>query len=983
MNQIKTFRKLAIVVLVLASVLTLAACNKGEKTPYGDISDNNVYLEFGDVTITERELYNQLRMQGAPILATMVDEHIFSEEITTVRALLQSGDEDATKYLDDTINGALHGITDWDQLEDFYTKYPDRFDRNIEQFVDSLYLLDNTVDITSVTLAIKNLVNTEENAYSGYASIASIVSRYELRLAQRHYAKGDLAVEVLDEDASAYISDADVVTYYKNNEEGRYPVESLVIRFINLNEANAALYKASIKSDSKGLWYEIPDIRIRSTDPGVFVDLGDLVQYGHVRSILENLELLDKINDVDQDRGLTVTDYENYYKSYVISTTRDNGNRDQVMSTDEVKASFVRIYNFLNPANEIEIDVDGNIVGSLGSEFSTTYTYDDLTKLNTSLRTHVYTTLSSADTVDPEDPAAAKPYSSRVQTFGNSRYLVFKLSDDKSTEEDILIEDPSDENAQIFGSSTEAQNKKNEMFTEFQESKLTNTYIQTKVNSLYTELDLDIYDGVLRSFYKQSYTYDGTNKNTDGDVVASIDGHNITVRQFYTRLEKTYGINLALDMASNKYLITLPDYSISSDDKKDYDEQFKEIIQQFSADQFASAGFPASMGREQFLLLAFGATSIDDAVNQLYVYPNLRQQYLDNIEAHYGEPGYSIYEKFADLAELHFDNFKSINVSHLLIYFDENGDGTPDNPTEYLDKLSTDGQEDTLEKLVELVQLVYTRVGNYRGHVEGLNALASEFNNSGRIFRGENKIPPYDYTLEQIWSEFRQFGFYLKFEAISTPITNTSNFITGSSVLDEVFYNRAMEIHETVSEMAEGSKFPYLDLFETVITEVALNDVKSSFGWHLILATSVTDTRSAEYSASLDSDDRYVSSDGTLTPYNEDSETLIAGQIEYFIKESKTDEGVSLPTVVQTAITNYLQPILDRYSSTYMQRELVFKLMEDVEFTNTVSNDRFLIIRGINRNQMNEYVLSPTGYFDSNYENLYATWFDVLESTTP
>ncbi|MDO9628375.1 MAG: hypothetical protein Q7I99_00620 [Acholeplasmataceae bacterium] len=979
MNQIKTLRKLAVLVLVLASVLTLAACKSGDKTPYGNISDDP-YLTLGDITVTEKELYDQLRLQGASILATMVDETIFASRITEVKALILQGDEDLNDYLDDTINNAIHGSTNKESLEKLYTDNPERFARNIEQFVDSLYLLDNSVDIAAVKASIGALTV----AYEGYSAIPSLMERYALRVTQRQYAKEILDAEVLDDKNTNYITEANLVTYYKNNMEGRYDVDALVIRFINLNEANAALYQASIKSDSRGLWYKIPDIRILEGNPG-YIDLDDLSQtgYGHVRTILSDLGILGKLGADLEDRAqISVLDYENYYKRYVISTSRDTGLADEALTTAQVKAEFVKIYNILNPAAQVEVAVDGSIVGTLGSTFSSTFTYDDLTKLNTSLRSHVYTTLTAEKSLtDPNDLTTEKPFSSRVQTFGNSRYLVFKLSDEKASETGILVEDPADSAKQIFGDSQEALDIKAEVFKKLFDTKLSSTYISTKVNKLYEDMELNIYDKVVRIFYEQSYGYEGSTKNKSGNILADVDGKNITVEDFFNRLEKSYGINLALDIASNKYLLASADYTVSAKDLADYKKQFEDIISQFSANNFASSGFPASMGREKFLLLAFGSTTNTEAVNQLYVYPELRGQYMEDIEGHFSATNYTIYEKLADLAELQYNNFKSINVSHLLIYVDTNGDGSPDDPQKYLDSLGAAGAEQVLDGLVELVELLYNKVGDYKGFPEGLTALAAEFNNSGRILRG-SVTPPFDYQIEQLWSKYRQLGFYLKYETLPSAITNTSNVITGQSVLDPVFYNRAMQLHAQLELIQDdASKFPLLDLYQTVITKNALDEVKSSFGWHLILATSVKKTTSAVFSAADDEEGKYVSSsDATLNVYNEDSLTLTASQIKFYLTEQKSDEGVVLPPVVQTAVSSYLTPVLTRYNNTYMQRELIFKLLADATYADANGAARFQVIRQINRRQLNEYLLSTTGVNDVNYGNLYGTWFTILES---
>lgn len=979
MNQLKTLRKLALIVLLSAGLLTLAACSGSEKTPYGSLSDD-AYLTIGDITVTEKELYDQLRMQGASVLATMIDEKIFEDEVASVRQLLLTGDEDLNTYFDETVNSAIHGISDLDDLENLYNDYPDRFVRNLEQFVDSLYLLDNNIDRAAVLASLEAL----PEAYKNYASIPLLLDNYDLKATQRYYAKGLLEDDVLDEENTNYIEEQDLVTYYTANNKGRYEVDALVIRFINLNEANAALYQTSIKSDSKGLWYKIPDIRIAVGQPG-YVDLTDETPtgYGHIVDILDDLGLLGKLGVDREDRSqLSVADYENYYKRYVISTTRETGLPDEALTAAQVKEEFVNIYNILNPANKVEIAIDGSIVGQAGSEFDATWTYDDLNDINSSLRNHVYVTLTAeANMEDIEDLATEKPFSSRVQTFGSARYLVYKLSDESASEEGILIEDPEDPDLEIFADTPEALAVKDEVYAELFDSKLTSGYITAKVSALYDEKELVIYDRVVRTFYEQSYGYEGDAKDKSGDVIAVIDGKNILVDDFYARLEQSYGINLSLDLVSNKVLMASDEYTVTEDDMDTFQQQFEDIISQFSADNFASAGFPASMGREKFLLLAFGSKTNTEAVNQLYVYPELRQQYLDDLDAHYSTEDYTIYERLADLAELQYNNFKSINVSHLLVYFDENGDGSPDNPQDYLDKLDPASAQEVKDGLVELVELIYDRLGNYTGFAAGLTAIATEFNNSGRILRG-SVTPPFDYQIEQLWAEYRQLGFYLKFENISSAITNTSNLITGQSVLDPVFYNRAMVLHQQLEEMpADDSKFPLLDLYGTVITEAALDEVMSDFGWHLILATSTGTKTSAVFSAADDEDGKYVSStDETLNVYNEDSETLTASQIEFYLTEQKSDEGVVLPTAVQTAVNNYLTPVLSRYQGTYMQRELIFQLVEDVQFVNPASALRFQTVREINLRQLDSYLLSMNGVYDQNYADLYGSWFDVLHT---
>lgn len=985
-NHNKNIKRVMTLIFILGLTFTLVACGNQNAVPYGSVSDE-AYVTFGDVTVTEKELYDKLRFQSADLLSTMIDEVVFAEAMNDVRQLIIDGDVFYNEFIDETINNAIFQQTDLDALNSLLDNSEARVLRSVEQYVDSLYLIDPSVNREELYQAIVNM----DPMFEDYASIPELLDRYLLRAGQRYYAYNNLLLEVEDEDSTQFVEESDVVSYYKANKQGRYDVEVLIVRFINLNEANAALYEVALKSDARGNWYQVPDVRIVDPNHPGFVDLDDTSSegYQHVVDILTDLDLLDDViaSRVEGENLLSSQEFADYYARYSISTTRTSGASDVALPDRNVKEKFVEIYNLLNPATQIQVNEDGTISG-VSTEFSTTYTYDELNDINSTLRSHIYTTLTSEDRQDEED--ASNPYSSRVQTFGSSRYLIFKLSDDGDSQEGILVDNPDTEDEDEIFSET-ARTLFEELRAEIIDNKLTNGYVTSQVEARYEELTVDIYDPVIRAFFDLTFNYNGSDTNKDGNVVATIkdstsalSNTDILVDDLFQRLSDRFGVNLSLDILINKYFDTQDEYSITDDELVKFEEQFEEIIRQFSADQFVSNGFPASIGREQFLMLAFGVTSNAQAVKELYVYPELRAQYLEDYEAHFS----NIYQAFTDLAALQYDAFKSTRVSHLLVYFDQDGDGSPDNPQEYLDTLDAATVAEIKEGLAELVADIYLQVGDFRSEAEAFTTLAELFNSSGRIERGSNRAP-YDLQIELDYAKYRQLGFYLKYENISTAITNKSNFITNSSTLDPVFYNRAIQLHDFIvgDGIQDQVELPYIDMyddftFNALDIATQLDDVQSSFGWHFIVTTSVTDAPSAIYEASSDSDERYTFEidDVTYNVYNEDSDKLTRNQVEYYVRQSLTDEGPSVPSAVSTAITNYLSPVLSRYQNTFMQRELIFRLLEDdLNFASAANNTRFDIIRAINHNQLNEYLLSDVAYFDENYEALFATWFDLLE----
>lgn len=972
-------KRLTALIFILGLTLTLVACGGSNAVPYGSIGDDT-YVSFEDIVVTEKELYDTLRNQSADLLSVMIDEVVFADELAEVRTLIANGDVYYNDFIDDTVNLTLFGSDELEDLEDMLNTREEQLIRMVEQYVDSLYLIDGSINRAELRDAILNA------QFEGYASIPVLLNQYVLRAAQRMYARDILLENVDDETSDDYVDEQDVVSYYNSTVLGRFDVDVFMVRFINLNEANAALYAVGLKSDARGNWYQVPDIRITEGNDG-YIDLTDnsTEGYPHVIRILEDLNLLDKALE---DRTLISTDeFEEYYSDYVISTTRSNGLADVALPDNLVKDKFVEMYNLLNPATQVEVTEDGSITG-VDFDFQTTYTYDELNEINTTLRSHVYVTLTSEDRQDEED--ASNPYSSRVQTFGSSRYLVYKLSDDGDSEENVVIENPQDENEEIFNpDNADAMTLYDELRQEVIDAKLTDAYVTGQVETLYEDINIQIFDPVIRAFFAQTFAFSGGNENKEGDHVASVDDAFILVDDLYEQLEERFGVSIALDTLMNKYLEASEMYTITDEELADFEDQFEEIIRQFSAGQFESNGYPASIGREDFLMLAFGVTTNAEAINQLYVYPELRQQYLEDYETHYGD---EVYEAFAELAALQYNAFKSTRVSHLLVYFDQDGDESPDNPAEYLATLSEDAVNDIKEGLAELIAELYDKVGDFKSDAEAFTTLAELFNSSGRIDRGSNTMP-YDLQIELEYAKYRQLGFYLKFEDIPSNITNTSNFITNQSTLDPVFYNRAIALHDLIKGDGEEDmmELPYLDFYDDYTFNDldfmdVLDTVQSDFGWHFIMTTSVNEAPNAVYSQFDDEDERYITEDG-LNAYNEGPDArenvgtneLTVNQVEYYVKQSLTDEGASLPTVVQTAVTNYLTPILTRYQNAYMQRELIFIALEDgLTFANANNTTKFNVIREINTNQLNEYLLSDVGIYDNNYADLYLDWFDIL-----
>ena len=1015
MIQKKHIKKITTFLLLIVTILTLVACTKKESVPYGNLTDK-AYLSLGDINITEKEVYNNLRRQSGQALPKLIEEKLFEGYKEEAKRLLNTVDAEegtdaalAQKAFDDLINTALFNTTDVETLRSLNDL---NIRISINRFADSSYVQNSDVDREKIKTGLTARLNNEEDKdfATGYYKVEEIRDLYLIELQKRLYAQEVLAKEVLDKESSSYVSDANVINYYKNNVIDRHDADVFYFHFLSLNEANAALRVLSLKSNSRGDWFEIPDIRLVKT-----IEDYPEASNEYLWKVIKDTNLENKVSEVNDNDAtktkVTEEDFKRFYDAYSISTSNH-----EKLQPDQVLVKFVELYNVVN-TKQLKI-VDGTIVyESDNSVFETNKTYDDLTALNTSLRNYIYDTLT-----------VEKPYST-LRSVGNFRYLLFKLDDnynelnyvseeldedglekwvtidelkemleDEDKKDDLLaalesidgVVTNGDVDWEKLDSIMEANIK--EWRAEVVKNRLTSSYISTKVNTILEEADIEIFDNTVRIFFNQSAANEAGGKGKTGDVLLTFKGElndkevkfEITVDEFYAYLEKTIGLETAIDLLLNKYLLS--EYRKGNSDlfkdleldEDSYRKEYREFINGFSNDQYASAGYPASIGREQFLLLIFGTTDLDEVIEVGYMIPELREAYSTNYDVHLGQT--NIFKQLEYFTQLQYDKFKGLTVEHLLVYFDTDGDDSPEDPNEYFETLTKDEVDEIKDAIVDLYSRVLFEVG--QGSLSGnhLTAIAEDFQSYARINLGDYK--------PELWETFRRHGLNLKFESLSGEITNSSNFPTSESgTLDPVFYDRAMKLYQIIvddrnaddEDLVDGG-LPYLDFGvdlnivqdPEILTVDALDDLMSSFGFHFILVTNISENLSAKYSESDDTNEDYTVEidDVTYNAYN-DNEKISQTQIEYYIRGNKLDDGVLLPSKVNQAFNKYFTPVFNLYNNDIMRVELLNQLLDDNNVNLHGKGDRFEIVREINRNQFHGYLLGE----DDNYDALYGEWF--------
>ena len=134
------------------------------------------------------------------------------------------------------------------------------------------------------------------------------------------------------------------------------------------------------------------------------------------------------------------------------------------------------------------------------------------------------------------------------------------------------------------------------------------------------------------------------------------------------------------------------------------------------------------------------------------------------IMKHYGS---DVYSKLANLTSLQSTHYKSITVGHVLAFIDTDLDGTPVNPAEYFTGDKAGERENFENKVLELIDLI--KADNTYNTVAGLQEVITLYNSVGRYDHSSTQYP----AKVNKYVEYRKLGIALKYESISSAVTNT------------------------------------------------------------------------------------------------------------------------------------------------------------------------------------------------------------------
>lgn len=723
---------------------------------------------------------------------------------------------------------------------------------------------------------------------------------------------------------------------------------------------------------------------------------------------LESIVNNEKIEDED-GKLVTNTNYidEDDIQSYYESNMRDYGTYSAIIvqfnnltearnavkaaelaagaltsTSDNAERFYSVLYNsYYNYREELDVT---DPFSSSQTKYIVNAKKDDLTDISSSIKTFVTETLEDGEFLTTPFNLNNK----YIMVYrGSTIYEVNEKYNTSSKNEVIEWENLLEE--------VKTQQNYDEIYAEIKDKLIDNkisSYTSTVLNERIEEATISIYDPLFEYRFKNSYSddYDLIDKfDFNNDYIFTCTYNNKTtnysVTDFYNKQTKSKGLTTVIERLQLDYVYDLKDLFLDKDAIDSLEDTIDKAIKNFNDNKNSS--YPASLGLETFLLSSYGYSTRDEVIKYSQVATSALSSYLSQTvfdewatdDHKINTEKLNILQNLLDAGNANYSNLFSINIDHILIYIDDNADGTPDDPADFINKLSAAEQAEFNSALLRLSQAIYaeancTELTQSNDIMEILNYIVKAYSRNDKLYSNP----------ETTWATYKKYNFLLKVESLSssgdTNQSNVSNYVTEFGDYVKALYKKAVADDIKIEE--DESIF----LFASSGTEApaSMDDIcATEFGYHMIVVNSYDlpdETKKSE------SDDRYgyqkdfevlLNEKDTDTEddniyvvventYNELTTEATMNQLFTYYVQSQNNLTSTLDSSIQTLFSSMFGDAISRYTSSDFQKYLLFVDM-NIQTTNSTLQNQLKNYKGYLQRTSQSY--KDDDAFDSWYSS--------------
>lgn len=377
------------------------------------------------------------------------------------------------------------------------------------------------------------------------------------------------------------------------------------------------------------------------------------------------------------------------------------------------------------------------------------------------------------------------------------------------------------------------------------------------------EAGLQIYDEFIEAIYEYNYDYFYSttlgvteypefkiSKKTKSKIVASVDGYELTVDDFYAVLEEKFGPTYVKSYI-DQYLLLNSDFNTFYNPWKDVEDKayVKSLLksdinsfkQNFELDYFTYSylsyygfipNFPASYGWKNFIHDYFGANSEKELlINKNYggkIYSEVLEAYTE-----------SLYD-YADLkAEMDktLEDFYRVDVMNLIISVDFDFDGEPDTKIVPSNEETTTKENWTETQLSLVQELAALIMENYHD-VLATGSLSEKLVEVVNVYNDAPYQNIASTTLEEKFGKYKLAGLSISFESTTTYDYSSSlveEFVDAMVAMWNYANDNGLVYDDDAAEENSNYTNPIIDPIKYNVTnENGDYAFASSYGYHVV-----------------------------------------------------------------------------------------------------------------------------------------------------
>lgn len=1002
-------RRLFLIISFFVLLISLSACSSAG-SPYGKLPVDEVYTSAGKYTVTKGELWNELKWTAKDILTEKITEVVMKDYVQKVSLVMDKSFSDLTNDEKSSIEenlteerfGELRSFYS-ERLEDYVIEDIYNFSfspKNSYEEIESVEKYDAKKLILKYSDEIYTQYNLKEiNGKPFHQFCTEAVEKREnyLTIAKQlknlYYqslAKELLAYAVLEEDVKdAYdnrdTDNEDDLGYFTKNEytskfkaefANQADLNLVLIHFSSEAEYTSTLRSFGLKEYKKNL---------------VFIPKPDSVS-----NFAEYCDYYDKLTTSDLEapgvyqrlNTLTIAQIYIQMYNYLYGGYRNYIYDESYVSNFDSVEKLINITSSIRDKSgeiedqeaEIKKISDALIAQKDNYDVDTLYTREEIDDIDSSFSTYLYETLSLPLSSEKNEDDDSLCYSTSVQTYNSSYWIAFKFSQGEDKYEDIYNKNTVDDD--LYESIAKDTELKAEIEKLLKQDKITQTAIDSAVKERTDSVAVSIYDEALEisyatgnSNYSKTYgsapnpnvlaTLKYDNKTWNLNIVEDTTDENALLSGAYDILEARSGVTTAIDILSRKVVKNTKSYADTAKDIDTYKDSVEYVLTAFSNDYYASSGYSSSIGKYNFMMLYFHTANIDEIIDNTYRINAAAAKLLTNYNSD------QLLDFFKSYSDNIYNNYFSISGKRLVVYRDADDDSEKDDVTEW-----TESQKRLAQ---QLVYEIYNELASTTGsHSEALSNIISEINTSARAQFEDNPIAP-----ENKWANYRKAGLNVELIDIEAKNDTTSIDFKLKERMLEIFKSDSYSINQTtpteyLEDLRKANENPDMIL-------------QTKDGYNLLLITSADFQTSAEFKE--ESDKEGVFKDISVY-YNEeyckignvynDEKQVSKEQIRLYVLEYVSSSTSNLsPSAISSALTNFLSPVITRYTGTETQRDVIIYLIEKkagaLNFGSEAAQERYNNILEINHNTADDYI---SVYFEEDKTDTlktYENWWKDLQ----